>query len=274
MKFNNYLSSRIKRINRKLEKLLPKKLGAAQNISQAMRYAVLTGGKRLRPILVYAVGETFGANLAKIDAAAAAIELIHASSLVHDDLPAMDNDTLRRGMPTCHVAFDEATAILVGYALMTLAFELLPSTTLVKELAFAAGPKGMILGQDIDIHLDKNYITIAKLEKMHQLKTGALIRAAVTMGALCAGINDNKTLELLQKFALSLGAAFQIQDDIFDALANTKQKELNYVTLVGVKKAKNKVAELWQNANHTLEQLDVDTSLLQDLLKYIMQREF
>ncbi|MCL5260780.1 MAG: polyprenyl synthetase family protein [Gammaproteobacteria bacterium] len=274
MKFNNYLSLRVKRINGKLEKLLPKKLDTAQNLSQAMRYAVLTGGKRLRPILVYAVGETFGATLAKLDAAAAAIELIHASSLVHDDLPAMDNDTLRRGMPTCHIAFDEATAILVGYALITLAFELLPSTTLVKELAFAAGPEGMILGQDIDIHLAKNCITVAKLEKMHQLKTGALIKAAVTMGALCAGINDKKTLGLLHNFASNLGLAFQIQDDIFDALDKPKQKEINYASLIGIDKAKKKVAKLWQSANHALEQLDVNTDLLQSLLNHIMQREF
>jgi len=200
-------------------------------LQQAMHYAVTGGGKRIRPLLVYASGYLFQAEEATLDACASAVELIHAYSLVHDDLPAMDDDTLRRGRPTTHIAFGEAIAILAGDALQARAFELIttmqptpPSVALacLHTLSQASGAAGMCGGQALDIQATGQLQTLTELERMHRLKTGALIRAAVRMGALCGQASADE-LNQLDTFASALGLAFQIRDDILDIEANTQQ---------------------------------------------------
>jgi farnesyl diphosphate synthase len=211
------------RCERTLQRALPREDVAPRRLHAAMRYAALGGGKRMRPLLVYAAGTAFGASLDALDAPAAAVELIHAYSLVHDDLPAMDDDALRRGRPTVHVAYDEATAILVGDALQTLAFEVLadadaPAATrieLVRTLAHASGAHGMCGGQALDLDAVGRRLDPDALRAMHAAKTGALIRAAVRMGALVASV-DAGTQARLDDYADALGLAFQIRDDILD----------------------------------------------------------
>jgi farnesyl diphosphate synthase len=211
------------RVDRVLERALPAADASPQRLHAAMRHAVLDGGKRTRPLLVYATGNAFGCDDGLLDAPAAAIELIHAYSLVHDDLPSMDDDCLRRGKPTVHVAFDEAIAILAGDALQSLAFEQLASApasaevrvAMLKELAIAAGARGMCGGQALDIDGTAKSLAIDALQHLHALKTGALLRAAVRMGALAAGV-DAATGARLDMFAEALGLAFQIRDDLLD----------------------------------------------------------
>ncbi|KRD80258.1 farnesyl diphosphate synthase [Lysobacter sp. Root983] len=208
-----------------LARALPAPNASPQALHAAMRHAVLLGGKRLRPLLVYAAGALFDADEAALDAPAAAVELIHAYSLVHDDLPAMDDDALRRGQPTVHVAYDEATAILAGDALQSLAFSVLAETAagdgvrvaLLRSLAEAAGASGMCGGQALDIAATGTgaALDLSALERLHALKTGALIRAAVRMGALCGGA-DAAALDALDRYAQALGLAFQVRDDILD----------------------------------------------------------
>jgi farnesyl diphosphate synthase len=188
-----------------------------------MQHAVLLGGKRMRPLLVYASGALFGASETSLDAPAVAVELIHAYSLVHDDLPAMDDDALRRGQPTVHVAFDEATAVLAGDALQSLAFEVVAETPvtdtvrvqLLRTLANASGVAGMCGGQALDIDATGTKLTLEQLERLHALKTGALIRAAVRMGGLCGAASADE-LQRLDRYASALGLAFQVRDDILD----------------------------------------------------------
>ena len=227
-----------------------------------MRYSVLDGGKRLRPLLVYAAGRCTGADEALLDAPAAAVEMVHAYSLVHDDLPAMDDDALRRGKPTTHVAFDEATAILAGDGLQALAFDVLahadvsPSLALgwLRSLAPSAGAPGMCGGQALDIDATGQQQSQAQLERMHSLKTGALIRSAVRMGAL-AGTDDPATLARLDRFADLLGLAFQVRDDILDIEADTTtlgktagkdiaQDKSTYPALMGLDGARAYLVEL------------------------------
>ncbi len=208
-----------------LQRALPDPSLPPQRLHAAMRHAVLLGGKRMRPMLVHAAGAVFGAPHDALDAPAVAVELIHAYSLVHDDLPAMDDDALRRGQPTVHVAFDEATAILAGDALQSLAFEVLaraPVTDairveLLRTLAIASGAAGMCGGQALDLAATGNgaCLSVAQLETLHALKTGALIRAAVRMGALCGNASAGE-LERLDRYAATLGLAFQVRDDILD----------------------------------------------------------
>jgi geranylgeranyl pyrophosphate synthase len=196
-----------------------------------MRYSTLAGGKRARPVLVYATGEALGAPLDVLDAPAAAVELIHVYSLVHDDLPAMDNDDLRRGRPTCHRAFDEATAILVGDALQARAFEVLANAPasiaaaarieMLRLLADAIGTRGMAGGQAIDLEAVKQTLDEAALERMHRQKTGALIQASVLLGASAAGISNAAQRAALAEFGAEIGLAFQIQDDILDVEGTT-----------------------------------------------------
>lgn len=294
MKFEEYLLQRQGRINGVLEKLLPLATEAPTNLHSAMRYAVLNGGKRLRPILIYLVGETFGVELEQLDTAAAAIEFIHSASLVHDDLPAMDNDTLRRGKPTCHVAFDEATAILVGDALILFAFAVISNeqklTATINNkitgiLAQASGSRGMTGGQDMDIVALESPLSASDTEIMYKLKTGALIRASVAMAAAVAKINDATTVRLLDKFAENIGLAFQIQDDILDiestaaklgknAQSDRRKGKLTYPEIVGLDDAKLEVARLWQEAHAALEQLKINTDLLKSFAAYVMQRDF
>lgn len=218
------------RIESELDASLPSPSDAPRGLHQAMRYAVLGGGKRMRPLLVYAGGRIFGADENALDAPAMAVELIHAYSLVHDDLPAMDDDALRRGRPTTHIAFDEATAILAGDALQTRAFSLIADAALpaqlrvdcLQTLADASGAAGMCGGQALDIDATGHQQPLQDLERMHALKTGALIRAAVRMGALC-GQAPAADLATLDTVASALGLAFQVRDDILDVEASSEQ---------------------------------------------------
>ena len=218
------------RIESQLDASLPSPSDAPRGLHQAMRYAVLGGGKRMRPLLVYASGRVFGADENALDAPAMAVELIHAYSLVHDDLPAMDDDALRRGRPTTHIAFDEATAILAGDALQTRAFGLIADAPLpaslrvacLQTLTHASGAAGMCGGQALDIDATGHQQPLQDLERMHALKTGALIRAAVRMGALC-GQAPAADLAMLDTVASALGLAFQVRDDILDVEASSEQ---------------------------------------------------
>lgn len=231
-----FLAERVPTYQRRIEEVLARTLeiegGATARLLEAMRYSTLGGGKRVRPVLVYATGEALGAPLELLDAPAAAVELIHVYSLVHDDLPAMDNDDLRRGRPTCHRAFDEATAILVGDALQARAFEVLanaPTTVgasvqleMLRVLADAIGTRGMAGGQAIDLESVKQTLGEAALERMHRQKTGALIQASVLLGALSAGIQGGAERGALTTFGAEIGLAFQIQDDILDVEGTTQ----------------------------------------------------
>jgi farnesyl diphosphate synthase len=250
------------RVAASLEAALPDPTHAPRRLHAAMRHATLGGGKRMRPLLVYATGTLAGADEAVLDAPATAVELIHAYSLVHDDLPAMDDDALRRGQPTVHVAFDEATAILAGDALQTLAFEVLAGSdagavlrvTWLQTLAQASGVAGMCGGQALDIDATGGSQPLDALQHMHALKTGALIRASVRLGALAGGVDD-ATLQRLDAFADALGLAFQVRDDILDvesssdALGKTAGKDAaqaksTYPALLGMDGAKARLDEL------------------------------
>jgi geranylgeranyl pyrophosphate synthase len=230
-----FLGARVPAYQARIEIVLARALeiegAATSRLLEGMRYSTLAGGKRVRPILVYATGEALDAPLDRLDAAAAAVELIHVYSLVHDDLPAMDNDDLRRGRPTCHRAFDEATAILVGDALQARAFEVLAHAPaevsanarldMLKVLADAIGTRGMAGGQAIDLEAVRKSLDEAALERMHRQKTGALITASVLLGAISAGCQDAPELAALAKFGAEIGLAFQIQDDILDVEGST-----------------------------------------------------
>lgn len=265
-----------------------------QRLQDAMRYSVLGGGKRLRPLLVYATGSGFGVSLDNLDPAAAAVELIHCYSLVHDDLPAMDDDDLRRGRPTCHKAFDEATAILAGDALQALAFTVLAShdqpwrienrLNAVKSLAEAAGAAGMAGGQMLDMEAENSKITLTELENCHRLKTGALIRASVHLGALAAGCVDPSVLSKLDQFAALIGLAFQVQDDLLDVESTTEilgkragaDEALNkstYPSLLGITAAKQWLQDLYEQASTLLTQLPMDTTALQQIFNLLRGRQ-
>jgi farnesyl diphosphate synthase len=250
------------RVETGLDARLPAATAAPQRLHAAMRHATLGGGKRMRPLLVYASGALFGIDEARLDAPALAVELIHAYSLVHDDLPAMDDDALRRGRPTVHIAFDEATAILAGDALQSLAFGLLAEADAdpalrvrwLQTLAEAAGAAGMCGGQALDIDATGRVQPLADLQRMHALKTGALIRASVRLGALAGGA-DAAALAQLDAFATALGLAFQVRDDILDVEASSEQlgktagkdvvqAKSTYPALLGMDGAKAKLAEL------------------------------
>lgn len=250
------------RVEAKLELFLPITGQSPERLHAAMRHAVLGGGKRIRPLLVYAAGALFDVDEATLDAPAAAVELIHAYSLVHDDLPAMDDDELRRGRPTVHVAFDEATAILAGDALQTSAFEVLAHADTdaslrldwLQVLSRASGVAGMCGGQALDIDATGALQSVAALQRMHALKTGALIRAAVRMGAAAGGANRDE-LRHLDDFAAALGLAFQVRDDILDIEASSEQlgktagkdvaqAKSTYPALLGMHGAAAKLEEL------------------------------
>ena len=221
------------RIEAVLDRALPIPEAGSQRLTEAMRYSALGGGKRLRPTLVYTAGVALGASLEALDDPAAAVELIHVYSLVHDDLPAMDDDDLRRGRPSCHRAFDEATAILAGDALQALAFEILAGPehlsdqeairrrTMCRLLAHRIGTVGMAGGQAIDLESVGKRIDLAALQDMHRRKTGALIEASVLLGAVAAGVTSGPSYQALQDYSAAIGLAFQIQDDILDVTGTT-----------------------------------------------------
>ena len=261
-------------------------------LADAMRYSLLLGGKRIRPFLVYATGRMLDVALDKLDHLAGAIECIHCYSLIHDDLPAMDNDTLRRNQPTCHIAFDEATAILAGDALQSYAFELLAQAPLsdtqkiqqLSLLAKAAGAQGMCLGQSLDLISENKQITLSALERIHNHKTGALITAAVLLGFYASNYYTDKALEqTLIRFAQAIGLAFQVQDDILDIIASNEELGKNagsdlkshkstYPQLLGLVQAQQKAQDLYRTAQSELAQLDFDTTALNALAEFIIQR--
>ena len=258
------------RVERELDRLLPPDTVVPQRLHAAQRYAALAPGKRIRPALVYATAETLGVALARVDPAACAVELIHAYSLVHDDLPAMDDDDLRRGRPTCHRAFDEATAILAGDSLQVLAFSLLathaglasePATRvrLIELLADASGTAGMAGGQALDLAALGRNLTLPEVELVHELKTGALIRACVQMAAVCAEGLSAETHAVLRRVGELVGLAFQIQDDILDVEgdasvlgkatgADRARDKPTYPAVAGLVASRLRVAELHDSA--------------------------
>ncbi|WP_282295550.1 farnesyl diphosphate synthase [Stenotrophomonas sp. PS02289] len=278
------------RIESQLDASLPSPEAAPQGLHRAMRYAVLGGGKRMRPLLVYAAGQIFGADEHAMDAPAMAVELIHAYSLVHDDLPAMDDDALRRGRPTVHIAFDEATAILAGDALQTRAFGLLADAPLpallrvhcLQALTHASGAAGMCGGQALDIDATGRLQPLADLQHMHALKTGALIRAAVRMGALC-GDAPQSDLNQLDDFASALGLAFQVRDDILDVEASSEQlgktagkdqaqAKSTFPALLGMDGAKAELAALSQRMHDSLAGYDERADALRALGRLAVER--
>jgi geranylgeranyl pyrophosphate synthase len=269
------------RANRVLAHALPSILETPNTLHQALHYAVLNGGKRIRPTLVYTAGEALGIGWHKLDAAACAIELIHAYSLVHDDLPAMDNDTYRRGQLTCHKAFDEATAILVGDALQSLAFEVISRESLlnaeqrirmIRVLAKAAGSQGMAGGQALDLSAINQTVTFEQLETIHQLKTGALLRACVELATI-AHETDPNVVEILLEYAELLGLAFQIKDDVLDyQQAYAIKPELSYALAFSVQQAEQKLVELHQQALNLLARVNLQQTNLAHLMYYVVNR--
>lgn len=278
------------RVEAALEAALPAPDPAPQRLHAAMRHAVLGGGKRMRPLLVYAAGTVTGADEATLDAPAAAVELIHAYSLVHDDLPAMDDDAMRRGRPTVHVAFDEATAILAGDALQTRAFEVLADAHVdsalrvawLQTLARASGVAGMCGGQALDIDATGQQQSLAALQRMHALKTGALIRASVRLGALAGGA-DAATLQRLDRFADALGLAFQVRDDILDVEASSEtlgktagkdaaQDKSTYPALLGMDGAKARLDDLAAQMRDLLAPFDERADALAALGELTVRR--
>lgn len=270
-----------------LNSLLPRADTPPHKLHEAMRYAMLGGGKRIRPLLCHAAGEMLGAAPAALDAAACAVELIHGYSLVHDDLPCMDNDVLRRGKPTCHVEYGEAMALLAGDALQSLAFRALCdaelNVTATRLLAEAAGSLGMAGGQAIDLDAVGKSLSVDGLETMHRLKTGALIRAAVLLGACCGKAAD-EDIASLSRFATTIGLLFQVVDDILDAESSTetlgktagkdaKDNKPTYVSLLGLNAARNKAAELGRQAHASLDGFGRRADRLHSLTDYIARRE-
>ena len=282
------------RVEEVLERLLPLPSIAPTRLHEAMRYAVLGGGKRVRPLLAFAAGEVAGARPDTVAMAAAAVELIHAYSLAHDDLPCMDDALLRRGRPTCHIAFDVATALLVGDSLQSLAFQVLADGALagdpqrqlemVNTLAVAAGSRGMAGGQAIDLASTGIELTVPELEFMHIHKTGALIRAAVLIGAACGSALDERARACLDRFAKYSGLAFQVVDDLLDAHADTAtlgktagkdaaQNKPTYVSILGAVRSRELVGELHRTALAAIDPLGPRARRLRELTDFIVQRE-
>jgi len=284
----------VARSEEKLERLLPPDNAFPARLHEAMRYSVLGGGKRVRPLLVYATGAALGVHESLLDRPAAALEMIHAYSLVHDDLPAMDNDDLRRGRPTCHKAYDEATAILVGDALLTHAFRVLaepfggsPAQQLrmVATLAQAAGSHGMVGGQAVDLAAVGHQLAQPALEQMHLLKTGMLIRCAIQLGLAASGVaEDSRQGSALIRYADRVGLAFQVQDDILDEIGDIEQtgkakqgadrerQKPGFVSLLGLKQAQDYARSLLDEALGELETWGKEADHLRALARLIVER--
>lgn len=294
--FKQTLKVFCERVDSALDVWLPKPNGPEAHLQEAMRYSVIGGGgKRVRPVLVYAAGQALNLDLEKLDACACAVEIIHAYSLIHDDLPAMDDDDLRRGRPTCHKAFDEATAILAGDALQALAFEVLakdehmdcsPQTRIdmIRLLAEASGSIGMAGGQAIDLAAVGKELSLDELENMHRLKTGALIRASVLLGAMCSTDVNDEMLGKLNTYADCVGLAFQIHDDVLDVVGDTEtlgkpqgsdleQNKPTYPALLGLDGARHRAMDLHQQAIAALDIFDDSADTLRQLSAYIVERE-
>jgi len=287
------------RVEHALSQWLPSPDIIPERLHEAMRYATLNGGKRIRPVLVYATGAALGIPEQQLDGPACAVELIHAYSLVHDDLPAMDNDDLRRGMPTCHVKFDEATAVLAGDALQSLAFQILAQDVtmtanpqqrldMINTLAIASGSRGMAGGQAIDLASVGKDINVIELENMHIHKTGALIRASVKLAAISSNQNSNpaelELIDQLDHYAKCIGLAFQIRDDVLDVESDTEtlgkiqgadaaRNKPTYPSLIGVVKAKEMAEDLVNQALESLNPLGKKADYLRDIARYIIERQ-
>jgi farnesyl diphosphate synthase len=292
--FSNWSKSIQQGTEAVLDQLLPASNIAPTKLHEAMRYATLGGGKRVRALLAHAAGEFCNADAAKVDIAAAAVEMIHAYSLVHDDMPCMDDDDLRRGKPSCHKQFDDATALLVGDALQSLAFQVLSSPkildaeqqlAMVHLLATASGSRGMAGGQAIDLASVGQTLTQTELEYMHIHKTGALIRAATLLGGHCAWQKDPARIHALDQYAQNIGLAFQVVDDILDAEADTatlgktagKDADDNkptYVTILGLVRAKALAQELYDQAIAALQPYGEQSARLVQLAQFITNRGF
>jgi geranylgeranyl pyrophosphate synthase len=291
---NDRLAQYQERIEQVLDRLLALPDAGSERLREGMRYSVLGGGKRLRPLLVYTTGEALGAPLEHLDVPAAAVELVHVYSLVHDDLPAMDDDDLRRGRPTCHKAFDEATAILVGDALQALAFDVLAHDTsgpptaaarleMIRLLARASGTSGMAGGQAIDLASVGQKLTPEAIETMHRCKTGALIQCSVLLGATAAGLPHGPEMEALTRFGADVGLAFQIQDDILDVEGETAvlgksagsdkaRNKPTYPSTVGLEPARARALALCESAINALAPLGVQGEPLAQLARFVVNR--
>ena len=283
------------RMEEALDRTLPAEAIAPNKLHSAMRYVSLGGGKRVRPMLAFAAGEAVGADPTKVEAAACAVELIHVYSLTHDDLPCMDDDDLRRGKPTCHKQFDEATALLVGDALQSQAFEVLadpglgldPATQvdMLAILARAAGSRGMCGGQAVDLDSTGKRLELAELEFMHIHKTGALIQAAVLLGALAGGPLSKEHRTRLEHYARCVGLAFQVMDDVLDAETDTAtlgktagkdaaQGKATYLTLMSAKEARAYAQELMADALDALVPFGAQGTRLADIARFIVERRY
>lgn len=291
---NEFMGAAQARAEAALDARLPATAKLPERLHQAMRYSTLGGGKRLRPLLTYATGHALGVAPEVLDGPACAVEFIHVYSLIHDDLPAMDDDDLRRGKPTCHKAFDEAMAILAGDGLQTLAFQVLAAdptiavpaenrVAMIEALAVASGSCGMVGGQAIDLDAVGKALDLPGLEAMHIRKTGALIRASVRLAALAKPGLPKETAEQLDHYAKCIGLAFQIQDDILDVESDTqtlgktqgKDRDHNkptYPALLGLAGAKEKAADLHEQALQSLSGFGAEADYLRELASFIIQR--
>lgn len=290
-----YLNTYKARVERTLDQWLPDASTMPSRLHQAMRYSTLDGGKRIRPALVYATGTALGIPYKSLDGPACSVEIIHAYSLIHDDLPAMDNDDLRRGRPTCHKAFDDATAILAGDALQSISFQILVQDPhmirdsevrlkMIETLALACGSRGMAGGQAIDLESTGKTLSLPELENMHIHKTGALIRASVLLGGLSLPGVDNSILEKLDHYAKCIGLSFQIQDDVLDVESDTAtlgktqgadqaQNKATYPSLVGLQEAKSMAQNLHEKALESLAGMDERADQLRWISEYIVERK-
>ncbi len=295
MKFSQFKDEFRLRAEQCLSQVIPSERTAPERLHRAMRYSALNPGKRMRPLLVYATGQMVNASIEELDGAAIAVELIHAYSLVHDDLPCMDDDDLRRGLPTCHIQFNEATAVLAGDALQTLAFQTLlthPMSQVTAEqklnmlnlLATASGSLGMGGGQAIDLEATGQSLTLTQLENMHRMKTGALIQASVLLGYYSSGKSCPDELDALKQYSDAIGLAFQIKDDILDIESDTETlgkpqgsdiaaAKVTYPALLGLEGAKQHAQQQFALALEALGKLPYNTQLLQEFAQHIIERD-
>lgn len=290
----SYIAQKNRLVNTALETYFQNSLHS-QRIVEAMTYSLMAGGKRIRPILCLAAAEAVGGKEADALPAACALEMIHTYSLIHDDLPSIDDDTLRRGKPTCHIAFDEATAILAGDALLTMAFQVLSSVqfaendhavkwlNIIHLVSAAAGYRGMILGQMLDIASEGKQLSVSELEVMHALKTGALIEASLQSGAIIGCANDSQ-LELLKRYSQKIGLAFQVADDILNVEGNPGvmgkaigtdrlREKSTYPSTLGLEKSKEYAKDLIHNALLALDTFDKKADPLRAIATYIIERK-
>jgi geranylgeranyl pyrophosphate synthase len=288
------LKTYTQQVDAQLEQIIPAATGPASTLYQAMRYSVFNGGKRVRPALCFAAANAISASNGNTAKVGAAVEMVHAYSLIHDDLPAMDDDDLRRGVPTCHIQFDEATAILAGDALLSLAFKQLtdmgdlPAATSLEIIAILsdlAGCNGMVIGQAVDLASTGKQLSADELNFMHSHKTGALIEASVVMGALATNLATDTQIDALKQFARAIGLAFQIQDDILDVESSTEELgksqgsdsakgKATYTSILGVEKARSEAERLYQSSIDALSIFSDSADPLRALAKFIVHRSF